>query len=156
MPPPWHCRYWQVELWQELFSVIHLPADQPCPDLATIRAGFEAHLSQTSVRAELRAALARQRSVLEARPSASRMQLPRKIQTDTLRKALGAVASDLGTQPPSDDAEARVIPLELVQDALLEVFGNCNEPELVQALNKAVNTGKLANSHGGFVLSPLF
>lgn len=145
-----------MELWQELFSLIHLPAGQPCPDLAPIRAAFEAHLSQPAVRAELRAALARQRSALEARPFATRMQLNRKIQTETLRKALGAVASDLGAAPPPDEAQPVVVPLELVQEALVEVFGSCGEAELVHALNKAVNTGKLANSRGGFVLAPLF
>jgi len=147
--------YWQVELWQEFFALIHLPTDQPRPTLAPIREALEAHLAQPAVAAELRMALARQRVVLESRASASRLQANRRIQADTLRRALGAVAADLGTQPPVDDAAEWVVPLELVHEALLEIFGSCPEPELVQVLNKAVNTGKLANARGGFVLAPL-
>jgi hypothetical protein len=149
------CRYWQVELWQHFFTqLIHMPADAPRPDLAPIRAAFEQHLAQPAIRAELKAALARQQTVMDSRP-ASRPQLYRKIQAETLRKALNAVAADLGTPPPAESDETYVVPVELVQEALVEVFGVCQEPELVQALNKAVSSGKLANTRGGFMLAPL-
>lgn len=131
-----------------------MPADRTRPDLAPIRLAFEQHLAQPAVRAELKAALARQQTVMDARP-ATRPQLYRKIHADALRKALHAVAADLGTAAPAESDESYVVPVELVQEALVEVFGVCHEPELVQALNKAVNTGKLANARGGFVLAPL-
>jgi hypothetical protein len=131
-----------------------MPADAPRPDLAPIRAAFEQHLAQPAIRAELKAALARQQTVMDSRP-ASRPQLYRKIQAETLRKALNAVAADLGTPPPAESDETYVVPVELVQEALVEVFGVCQEPELVQALNKAVSSGKLANTRGGFMLAPL-
>mmetsp|Transcript_270 Transcript_270/g.758 ORF Transcript_270/g.758 Transcript_270/m.758 type:complete len:486 (-) Transcript_270:147-1604(-) len=149
-------RYWQLELWQDFFSqVIHVHHELPCPELCNIRASFEAHLSQPSVRADLKAALLRQRSLLEARPSTSRVQLSRKIQADTLRRALGAVAADLGAAP-ADLEQTWCVPFDVVQETLVEVFGACEEIELLGALNKAVNTGKLANASGGYTMCPLY
>jgi hypothetical protein len=143
-------------LWQELFGqLIHVRPDQPCPNLTAIRKMFERYLAQPSVRAELKASIGRHRNTMESRPP-TRAVANRKVQLEPLRKALAAVASDLGAGSPPEEAQARVVPIELVQELLVEIFGVCHEPELVQALNKAVNSGRLANAHGGFVPAPLY
>lgn len=130
-----------------------MPPGQPCPALAQIRAEFEAHLAAPAQQAELRSALARQRSVIDSRAERSqRLLLNRKIHVDALRKALAAVAADIVPNPveqPAAEPELRV-PVGVVQEALVEIFGECAEAELVGALNKAVHTGKLSVAGGDF------